>query len=465
MAAKSLGRLQVEIGSDATSLVRGMNHALGSVTSFARSALLQFVSLAAGALSVGSALTEMSGALRNIGVVEDVSTRIGSSVEGLSRIVSASGSSVEFLTKRFSEFNQVLIRPTSDAETVLTQLNLDAKELINLPIEDQVRSVAKAIEPLSQKSRTIAINTLFGGARSTESNEIVEMFSRGEDAVRRLIERSDEIGATISASSAVAVEKWSDAWGVIRQLWNSSIRNMAVFFVEILIEPLITIGDTLVLTFLNIKAAVADVRVLLDSIFAVVVNGLVPAFEFISDTVTLAFLNVKVSLLALVRDIERIQLFLGLKQFGSADTAINLRNSQIERDALVADIAGRKEGELFKEIFGFGFNVLASSSLAADAVKAQEDVLNFRGIRALLPNDVLAGGEGQLDFDKPPALEKEEELSKTVAIAFAQAGPKLADTFGRLSDGQIDQQKRSNELLQKIERKIGANAIGLAIVP
>lgn len=167
-----------------------------------------------GALGVATSAAALIGfarsSFRTATEVINLSRQLGVSTEEFSRLVYwANSADVElgefssglaFYQRRLSE----AISGNREAANSFRQIGLEARDLQNLPLNEQLRLIADRVRALGRaEDRVRASTDLFGRAAGTD---LARALAQGAEGITRLEAEADRLGVTLSGSTAEAID-------------------------------------------------------------------------------------------------------------------------------------------------------------------------------------------------------------------------------------------------------------------
>lgn len=231
--SSNIGNLKVTIGAETKDLVRGIGLAKGALKGFAR--LAKVTGAAAGAAfaaaSVGIAAMTKSG-LDAVDAQAKMARSVDGSIDGLRALQLAgsdAGASVELVNsavqqmgKRLSEAAREGKGPAADA---LKVLGLNARELMQLDVDERIGAIADRINAMGLSAQDAAGLMREFGVRN---NEISLILLQGSEAIRRARGEVDKFGLSIGKDAAARVEAANDAMARIALVFEGLRTKLAV---------------------------------------------------------------------------------------------------------------------------------------------------------------------------------------------------------------------------------------------
>lgn len=233
MPAQTIGNLRVSIGADTKDLARGIGRAKALMSGLARTAKVAGVAAGAafGAAAVG--LTAMTkGGLEAVDAQAKMARSVDGSIDGL-RALQIAGSdagvavdemnkAVQNMGKRLAEAAREGTGPAADA---LKALGLDARELMEMDVDERFGAIADRINEMGMSAQDAAgIMREFG----VRSNEVSLALLQGSGAIRAARGEVEKFGLSMSDDMAAGVEQANDAMSRIGFIFEGMRNQLAV---------------------------------------------------------------------------------------------------------------------------------------------------------------------------------------------------------------------------------------------
>ena len=188
----------------------GIRKAFGSLTKVffnLKTAILG----AAGAGGIGLLVAQ---SLKATDQLAKTAARIGTTTEALSRLQYAGQltgvqvATMNMALQRFTRRTAEAARGTGEAKGALLELNVDARELIGLPLDQRMAVLADAFSKVeSEADKTRLAFKLF----DSEGVALVNTLKLGEDGLSELFGEAQALGAVMTTRAANGVERANDA--------------------------------------------------------------------------------------------------------------------------------------------------------------------------------------------------------------------------------------------------------------
>ena len=236
--------------------------------------------MAAGfALAFGAAFIAITvKTMKSIDSLGKMASKIGTTAGSLAKLQFAAeqtGVSAETMgmaMQRFTRRAAEAARGTGEAKGALKELNLNAKELLKMPLEDQVLALSKAFETVETPADKVRLAMkLF----DSEGVALVNTLSAGSDGLKAMFVDAEQLGLVLSEDAVDGVEAANDSMNRLKKLFVGFSRQAVAAFAPAIDE----ISTALVN--LGLKAADGDVQNIGEVIAKSIVNGLVSVLEVI----------------------------------------------------------------------------------------------------------------------------------------------------------------------------------------
>jgi len=267
----TVGDLVVNLSTNSKNFTKGMQGATKQVTTFGSvvEKSVKVGAVAAMAAAAGAVAMVVS-QMKSLDELAKASRRTGFGAEtiaGLGFAAEQSGSSIGVMNKALEKFTKNLgdaVNETGEAGDALESMGINIDELIKLPPEDQLLSVAEAISNLGTKAEQASVSTkLFGRAGA----ELVPLFEGGADSLKKFSDEAENLGLAFSSDELQSIEDANDS---INRLTRRISALASVFTVKI--APAIEI----------VVSALESLQVTADSVIDKLGGGLQRAMNAIS---------------------------------------------------------------------------------------------------------------------------------------------------------------------------------------
>lgn len=236
----TIGDLAVRVGADTTGLVRGLNQASSKMDDFGakmRSGAADFAKYGAAAAAAGSALVAGL-AVKGLAAVDaqaklakSLSTT-SSSLATLERAGELSGvamSQLEQATKDFTRRLSQAADGAGPAKEALDRLNLSALELSEMPLDERIATVNKAIRDFVPAAQQAAVaGQLFGEEGSIAMQRI------SPETISQAAREAKIFGTNLSEIDAAMVEQANDAMSTFALALDGVSKRLAIELAPIL---------------------------------------------------------------------------------------------------------------------------------------------------------------------------------------------------------------------------------------
>jgi len=247
-----------------------------------KSAIGGLAKMAAGfALAFGAAFLAITiKTMKSIDSLGKMASKIGTTAGSLAKLQFAAeqtGVSAETMgmaMQRFTRRAAEAARGTGEAKGALKELNLNAKELLKMPLEDQVLALSKAFETVETPADKVRLAMkLF----DSEGVALVNTLGAGSDGLKAMFLDAEQLGLVLSEDAVDGVEAANDSMNRLKKLFVGFSRQAVAAF-----APAIDAIATS-LTELGLKAADGDVANIGQVIAKSIVGGLVAVLEVIQE--------------------------------------------------------------------------------------------------------------------------------------------------------------------------------------
>lgn len=239
MSNKSLGTLTLDLVAQTGGFVQGMSKAQRTSKSWRRDVERDlkkvgkaFAVMGAAAVGTLTALTKQG--MSFVDSQAKTSAQLGTTIDDLRAVQIAASdfgiqqgkleSSLASYTKRLGD----AARGTGEAQKAYEALGLEAKDLINLPLPEQLAIISQRLAQVdSAAEKTSIADRLMSGGRG-----LVNLFNDGGDAIQAAAQEVDEFGLSLSAVDASKVEATNDSLSRIPRLLEPIKNQLAVAMAE-----------------------------------------------------------------------------------------------------------------------------------------------------------------------------------------------------------------------------------------
>jgi len=259
------------LSAAASKAFNGMKSAIGGLSKMAAGFAVAFT-------AVFTAITVKT--MQSIDALGKMSSKIGTTAGSLAKLQFAAeqtGVSAETMgmaMQRFTRRAAEAARGTGEAKGALKELNLNAAELLRLPLEDQMLALSKAFESVQSPADKVRLAMkLF----DSEGVALVNTLGAGQDGLKAMFKDAEQLGLVLSEDAVDGVEAANDAFGRLKTLFTGFTRQAVASF-----APAIkAISDELVE--LGLKAADGKVSKIGDVIAKGVINAFIKIVEVIAS--------------------------------------------------------------------------------------------------------------------------------------------------------------------------------------
>ena len=233
MARQNIGDLRVSIGADTKDLARGIGRAKAMMGGLARVA--KTAGIAAGAAftaaSAGMVMMSREG-LKFVDAQAKMARSVDGSIDGLRALQLAgsdAGASVDIVNKALQMMGKRLAEAdqsgTGTAVDALEMLGLNARELIEMDVDQRITEIADRVNALGLSAQDAAQVMRDFGVRN---NEVALLLLQGSDAIRKARQEVELFGVSMDQDAAAGVERANDAMSRISLVFEGMRNQLAV---------------------------------------------------------------------------------------------------------------------------------------------------------------------------------------------------------------------------------------------
>lgn len=249
-----LGGIQVRIGADTSGLESGMKRAGVTVKNGVkqiRQSANQYAKwgAAAGAAATAAAAAIYRSTSQQIDQLAKTSDRLGIATEELQALQFAAEQTgvesrtlemgLQRMTRRISE----AAKGSGEAKDAIKELGLDAKNLSQLPLEQQFTSIAGAMEGVSNQGDKVRLAMrLF----DSEGVALINTLDAGEEGLQGFADEAERLGLSLTRVDAARVEAANDAINRAQTMIQGQLQQAVVElapFIEALADEISRIGS------------------------------------------------------------------------------------------------------------------------------------------------------------------------------------------------------------------------------
>jgi hypothetical protein len=409
-----------------------LSSAFAKVGSFLKSAISAVVK---SALAMGAAFTVAFTAITvktmsSIDALGKMSSKIGTTAGSLSKLQFAAeqtGVSAETMgmaMQRFTRRAAEAARGTGEAKGALKELNLNAAELIKMPLEDQVLALSKSFQDVETSADKVRLAMkLF----DSEGVALVNTLGAGSDGLQAMFSDAEALGLVLSEDAVDGVEAANDSMNRLKKLFVGFSRQATAAFAPAIDEIATS------LTELGLKAADGDVANIGQVIAKSIVGALVSVIQVIEKMMN-AFGQMAHKIQGIYKkffpdeemkkDQERLdKLFSSLVNIRKGDALLRVDTSSIEQE--MATLQEKLSGG---EFVPFDFSSLINKLLEVKEVigTVEEDV------KGVIDEIVVLGERNWFDRLISSVLDFKD---------------KFGEAFGRVKDQVFDFDSAMNSLV------------------
>jgi TP901 family phage tail tape measure protein len=217
-----IGALRVSLGLDATQFSRGLRQAESSMQRLGRQ--MQIVGAAVSAVGTGVALA-IRGQLNAIDELGKTAQMIGVPVEALSQLEHAANLSGVSMDGLRTSLTRLGVNMTQN-ERGFASLGIAVRDADGQmrPVIDVMMEISDRLAAMPDGAEKTALAVQLMGR---SAGEMIPLMNDGSEAIRQMMQEADQLGLTVSASSAAAAEQFNDNMDRIRAAATGIFRQIA----------------------------------------------------------------------------------------------------------------------------------------------------------------------------------------------------------------------------------------------
>jgi len=211
----TIGALRVTLGADTAELEKGLKSSQVAIAAFAGAIGGAMTKVADQVVStVGQLSHTFTKIIDDMDKLGKESQKLGISTEELSKLAFAADlADVSFealskgIVKLSKNISSAIVTPSGDAARAFKALGVSMQDLKTSSPDEVFAKVAKRFSELEDGSgKTAAAIAIFGKAGA----DLIPLLNEGEDGLKKLKDRAEEFGLTISAGTAKAAQDFND---------------------------------------------------------------------------------------------------------------------------------------------------------------------------------------------------------------------------------------------------------------
>ena len=247
-----------------------------------KTAISGLAKMAAGfALAFGAAFLAITiKTMKSIDALGKMASKIGTTAGSLAKLQFAAeqtGVSAETMgmaMQRFTRRAAEAARGTGEAKGALKELNLNAKELLKMPLEDQMLALSDAFAEQTESADKVRLAMkLF----DSEGVALVNTLGAGTDGLKAMFKEAEMLGLVLSEDAVNGVEAANDSMNRLKKLFVGFSRQAVAAFAPAIDQISQSLVD------LGLKAADGDVQNIGEVIAKSIVGGLVSVLQVIEQ--------------------------------------------------------------------------------------------------------------------------------------------------------------------------------------
>jgi len=330
--------------------------------------------------------------------------KIGTTTEALRKLQFAANlSGVETATlnmamQRFTRRLSEAARGTGEAQGALKELNIDARALQQLPLDEQMLQLSRAFGDVGTESDKVRLAfKLF----DSEGVALVNMLKAGENNLRGFFDQAEAVGIVMSGKAAKGVEAANDAFFVLSSIFKGILDQTTAALAPALEYIAESLSSTLV--------AFGEAQGGFTAVGKTIASNLIGAFSFaakgifeILNNIIDAYNKVNRAVIDVALVVDRRGLAALEREQAAMDELIRIRNkSFVDRETLT-----KKEYNLLKKANEDGLileqdfadaALEIERQLAEKRQEIQQRVANREGIEPVTMESLFGFSEKEFD--------------------------------------------------------------------
>jgi len=345
-------------------------------------------------------------------------SKIGTTTEALSalqyagQLTGVEVNTMNMALQRFTRRASEAAVGTGEAKGALRELNVDARSLVRLPLDERMLVLADAFSEVESESDRLRLAfKLF----DSEGAALVNTLGQGRQGLADMLGESRRLGVVMSSNAAEGVEEANDALTRLQSLFGGIVRQVTAA-----LAPVITaIADTLT----NKVASAFDpenngIQEFAKALAIDVVNGIVAAVEGF-ETLTNGLINTANELIRTKDALTSL--------FGGDQSAEQLGNAIQHVEDRLTSLREQSEGMVGPQADFFKADIANLELRLANLKKLQEEAQKSGRIQLIDPVSFQA----QIDalLAAIPAIEGITASTKSLTDTTKNELPSAFDTF------------------------------------
>lgn len=231
LAQKRFPKLRIAV-KGVTMAYRGLRNVLGFVVAGLKS-VAKFAAIASLA-GVGIFSFMVKSSLSATDNLAKTARKIGTTTEALAKmrfaadLTGVAASTMDMALQRFTRRTAEAAKGTGEAKGALRELNIDAKAMLKLPLDEQMKELSKAFEGVKTPADKVRLAMkLF----DSEGVALVNTLGLGKEALTEMMDEADALGITLSTKAAQGVEDANDSFirlgSLLRGFRDNTVASLA----------------------------------------------------------------------------------------------------------------------------------------------------------------------------------------------------------------------------------------------
>lgn len=205
--------------------LRGIKAAFGKLSKV----FFSFKTALVGAVGAGGMGLLIAKSLQATDALAKTASRIGTTTEALSKLQYAGElagvetNTLNMAMQRFVRRTAEATKGTGEAVAAFRQLNLNARDLQRLPLDQRMQKLAGAFKTLETEEQKLAVAfKLF----DSEGTAVLNMLKQTDDEMASVFDEAKRLGLVMSTDAANGVQDANDAFVRLRSIFDGVVRQM-----------------------------------------------------------------------------------------------------------------------------------------------------------------------------------------------------------------------------------------------
>ena len=224
MATESVS-IRIKAFDQTQKALRGIKAAFGKLSKV----FFNFKTALLAAVGSGGMGLLIANSLKATDALAKTASRIGTTTEALSKLQYAGElagvetNTLNMAMQRFVRRTAEATKGTGEAVAAFRQLNLNARDLQRLPLDQRMQKLAGAFKTLETEEQKLAVAfKLF----DSEGTAVLNMLKQTDDEMAAVFDEAQRLGLVMSTDAANGVQDANDAFVRLRSIFDGVVRQM-----------------------------------------------------------------------------------------------------------------------------------------------------------------------------------------------------------------------------------------------